>query len=291
MCGTTRYDGIGELTRAVFTSNNPAAIPNQDLQYVYDAAGNRIRTIINGVTTDYVTNDLNEYTQIGTASLSYDLDGNLVSRTDGGGTTTYAYDALNRLKGVTAPCSISFFEYDAFDNLSATTDNGQHTDYLIDPFGLGDIVAEYSASSSLIAHYTYGLGLTSRTDSSGAAAYYDFDAIGSTAGLYRIQLARYADRYSYLPFGEALPIVGDGRQPFHVRRRVRRHGRGKWPGFHAGAVLFRPVEGASQPGPHRSGGRASQLLRLCRPESGESCRSGGAVYSDFWTSSVSRVDS
>ena len=103
MCGTTRYDGIGELTRAVFTSNNPAAIPDQDLQYVYDAAGNRIRTVSNGVTTDYVTNDLNEYTQIGTASLSYDLDGNLVSRTDGGGTTTYAYDALNRLKGVTAP--------------------------------------------------------------------------------------------------------------------------------------------------------------------------------------------
>ena len=33
-----------------------------------------------------------------------------------------------------------------------------------------------------MAHYTYGLGLSSRV-STGAAAYYDFDRLGSTAGL------------------------------------------------------------------------------------------------------------
>src|SRR5262249_14417685 len=76
------FDGIGELTRAVFTSNTPAVIPNQDLQYVYDAAGNRVRTVESGVTTNYVTNNLNQYTRIGAASLAYDLDGNLISRSD-----------------------------------------------------------------------------------------------------------------------------------------------------------------------------------------------------------------
>ena len=66
---TYSYDAIGELTHAVFASNNPSAIPNQDLQYSYDAAGNRTQTIINGVTTDYVTNNLNQYTSIGNETL------------------------------------------------------------------------------------------------------------------------------------------------------------------------------------------------------------------------------
>src|SRR5262249_20902300 len=61
---TYSYDPIGQLTYAVFASTN-STVPNQDLQYVYDAAGNRTQTIINGVMTAYTTNNLNEYTQVG----------------------------------------------------------------------------------------------------------------------------------------------------------------------------------------------------------------------------------
>jgi YD repeat-containing protein len=61
---TYSYDDIGQLTHAVFASTNPA-IPDQDLLYVYDAMGNRIRTVENGVTTAYTTNNLNQYTQVG----------------------------------------------------------------------------------------------------------------------------------------------------------------------------------------------------------------------------------
>jgi YD repeat-containing protein len=49
------YDLTGQLTRAIFTSNYPTTLPNQDLTYAYDAAGNRIQTIENGKTTDYLT--------------------------------------------------------------------------------------------------------------------------------------------------------------------------------------------------------------------------------------------
>ena len=94
------YDADGQLVHAVFTSNNTAVLPNQDLQYVYDAAGNRTQTIINGVTTTYSVNDLNEYTQVGTATYTYDSDGNLKTMADGGVTTTYTFDDLNRLIGV-----------------------------------------------------------------------------------------------------------------------------------------------------------------------------------------------
>ena len=67
------------LTRAVFASANTATIPNQDLQYFYDALGNRTKTILNGVTTNYTTNNLNQYTSVGGATYTYDADGNLTS--------------------------------------------------------------------------------------------------------------------------------------------------------------------------------------------------------------------
>ena len=44
------YDAAGQLIRAIFTSTNPN-ISNQDLAYNYDPLGNRISTVINGVTT------------------------------------------------------------------------------------------------------------------------------------------------------------------------------------------------------------------------------------------------
>jgi len=47
----------------------------RNLLYVYDAIGNRIRTIENGVTTNYTTNNLNQYTQVGGDTLIYDADG------------------------------------------------------------------------------------------------------------------------------------------------------------------------------------------------------------------------
>jgi len=58
------YDAAGQLTHGVFTSTN-ATVANQDLTYVYDAAGNRTRTVENGVTTNYVTNSVNQYDSVG----------------------------------------------------------------------------------------------------------------------------------------------------------------------------------------------------------------------------------
>jgi YD repeat-containing protein len=199
---TYTYDAIGELTHAVFTSNNPSSVPNQDLQYVYDAAGNRVSTTTNGVTTHYVTNNLNEYTSIGGETLAYDKDGNLISQADSTGTSTFTYDALNRLVGeTTSGGNTSTYQYDALGSLIAGTFNGQTTDYLVDPAGLGNVVAEYSSSGALIAHYVFGLGLTSRVDATNGQVFYDFDALGSTVGTSGGN-GSYVNTYRYLPFGE-----------------------------------------------------------------------------------------
>jgi RHS repeat-associated protein len=206
------YDDSGQLTHAVFDSTNQD-IDDQDLTYIYDPAGNRIRTIINGVTTEYSTNNMNQYTAVGTATYGYDADGNMISKADGGDNWSYTFSDENRLVQVAAPDGASEYEYDALGNRVATVQDGLRTEYLLDPLGLVDVIGEYDGAGSLIASYTHGLGLSTRLDPAGEATYYDFDAIGSTAGLTG-PVGSLANSYTYLPFGESLTSVEGIGNPF-----------------------------------------------------------------------------
>ncbi len=208
---TYEYDATSQLTHAVFDSVNPA-VPDQDLLYEYDALGNRVRTVENGVTTAYVSNNMNQYTSVGTGQHVYDADGNLISVIDGSETATYTYNDENQLISVVTSAGTWNYEYDSLGNRVAVVRDGQRTEYLLDPTGLVDVVGEYDGDGSLIANYTHGLGLISRTDATGPA-YYDFDAIGSTVGLTATGDG-YQNRYSYLPFGEALVSSGATPNPF-----------------------------------------------------------------------------
>ena len=153
------YDASGQLTGAVFTSTNPE-IANQSLSYEYDAAGNRIRTTVNGETTEYTTNNLNQYETSGATVYDYDDDGNLISKTENGQTRTYEYNVENRLVRVVDRDGVETrYEYDALGNRTATVYNGERTEYLVDPFGLGDVVAEYDGTGGLVARYNHGIGL------------------------------------------------------------------------------------------------------------------------------------
>ncbi len=147
---TYSYDAIGELTHAVFVSTNPA-IANQNEAYVYDAAGNRVQTIINGVTTVYTTNNMNEYTQVGGTHYAYDADGNMISATDPGSTTTYTYNAENQLTAVNGSSGSWTYQYDAFGNRTSSAAGSVTTNYVIDPSGLGNVVGEYDGNGNLVA--------------------------------------------------------------------------------------------------------------------------------------------
>ena len=213
------YDVSGQLTHAVFQPVAGSAVLAQELTYVYNAAGNRTRTIVNGLTTDYTSNAVNEYTSTsdGTA-YTYDADGNLLAKTDASGTTTYTYDSLNRLTSVTSPTDSLSYQYDPLGNLATTTrlqsgqTTAQVTQNVVDPTGLGNIVGQYDGSGSLLARYTYGLGLVSQ-NVGGAMNYYQFDALGSAADLTDSTGAT-VNRYGYLPFGGTLYSSGNASNPF-----------------------------------------------------------------------------
>lgn len=197
------YDGSGQLVTAVFESSN-AEIESQNLTYIYDRAGNRVRTIKNGITTDYSANNLNQYESVGEIVYDYDDDGNLVSKTEGGQTWNYEYNQESRLVKVTdSGNNVTEYEYDVLGNRIATVYNGERTEYLVDPFGFGNVIGEYDGNGDLVASYTHGIGLESRVDGSNNENYYDFNHLGSTVGLTGTS-GDYLNRYTYLPFGQEL---------------------------------------------------------------------------------------
>ena len=199
------YDATGQLTHAVFTSTNPA-IESQDIAYEYDALGNRIRTLINGVETIYAFNSLNQYTGTRDTANVYDADGNLIQDTSPQGTKTYGYSQDNKLLTVTCSNGDSWeYVYDAFGNRVAVTHNGQTTEYVIDPTGLGDVVGEYEDSTgNLLTSYVHGRGLISQFNKQlNSRSYYESDALGSTVAI-SDALGSVVNSYSYLPFGGEL---------------------------------------------------------------------------------------
>nr|WP_255547371.1 RHS repeat-associated core domain-containing protein [Oxynema sp. CENA135] len=193
------YDANSQLTSVQLPDG-------RTIHYQYDAAGNRIAVTDDGEATAYTTNNLNQYTAVSGATYTYDTDGNLIAKTEAGQTSTYTYDAENRLVGAITPEGNWTYEYDALGNRTATIKDGQRIEYLVDPFGLGDVVGEYDANGNPVARYIHGIGLESRVDANNAKSFYDFDALGSTAGLSDAN-GDYLNHYSYLPFGEDLTKV------------------------------------------------------------------------------------
>jgi len=217
------YDDLGQLTRAVLNSTDPQ-IPSQDLAYVYDALGNRIRTIENGVTTEYTANNLNQYVQrseVGGQRSDYvfDLDGNLIAEIimNGGQrtTNTFVYNDENRLIAVTQDASLWQYAYDALGNRVATAENGVTKRFMVDPIGLGNVVGEYDGTGNLLAHYDHGLGLLSRTAATNNPVYYTFDAIGSTHQLVT-STGAIANAYACAPFGGSLMRTETIQNPFQL---------------------------------------------------------------------------
>ena len=109
-------------------------------------------------TTAYTTNNLNQYTRVGTATYAYDKNGNLTSD----GSKTYRWDAENRLTGVTIPgvgegttSTVVSYAYDDYHRRVKKT-VGSTTTYFL---WSGDrLLAEYAGDGTLTRRYLYAGG-------------------------------------------------------------------------------------------------------------------------------------
>ncbi|MBZ5630062.1 MAG: Ig-like domain repeat protein, partial [Acidobacteriia bacterium] len=195
---TYGYDSSGQLISV-------GAASGSSVQYEYDAAGNRTTMAVNGSVTSYNANRENQYTTAGGAAYLYDADGNLAGKTDSHGTAVYTYDDEDRLVGISGPYGIWTYEYDVLGNRVAQTHAGTRTEYLVDPAGVGAVVAEFDGTGKILNHYSYGLDLAGAVAQAGTVGYYQFDGSGNT-----VQITgsggTVLNGYSYLPYGET--VVG-----------------------------------------------------------------------------------
>jgi RHS repeat-associated protein len=212
-----KYDAIYRLTGVKY------GIPNTDLnpstpyenyltydskeEFELDGVGNRIE-VTNGITTTYTTNNLNQYTQISTTNLSYDLNGNLTDD----GINTYTYDYANRLLRVTRDSQIlGEYKYDTLRRrISKTTNNDPQTTTYYYYDGVR-CIEERNSEDGVIATYVFGNGIDEvlTMERNSETYYFHENSLGSiyavTTGTGTI-----AERYTYDAYGNPIFLDGSG---------------------------------------------------------------------------------
>ncbi|MEA3000900.1 MAG: hypothetical protein QOK17_2733 [Sphingomonadales bacterium] len=148
------------------------------------------------VTRAYTSNGLNQYTASGSATLSYDANGNLSSD----GSTSYVYDDENRLVGASGGHAASL-AYDPLGRLwQVSSTAGGTTQFVYD----GDrLTLEYNGSGTMLRRYAWGEG------EAAPAGWYELGGIGGALvrrGLIadeRGSITAFADQY-----GNELGVLG-----------------------------------------------------------------------------------
>ncbi len=165
---TYAYDSLGRLTDA--TRNGSATE-----HYTYDAVGNRLSSLTQPTWT--YDND-NRLQANGSATFTYDANGNVTKKVEAGATWTYTWDAENRLLQVKKGTAVqTTYTYDALGR-RATWKQGSTT--ITFDYDGGAILRERKGST-VQKIWVHGPGIDEplASDASGTFAYYHADALGS----------------------------------------------------------------------------------------------------------------
>jgi RHS repeat-associated protein len=184
---TYTYDGAGNLTR--FDKWNGSAV--ETIYYLYNGA-NQIKCV------DHNNNGSCQGES--EALYQYDAYGNLTDD----GTSTYTYDAANRLVSVTAGSDVTSYSYDGDGNRLSQTVNGTLTTYVLDiATPLTMVLSETSNGQTI--HYWQGLDTLAQSDGT-TPQYFQYDGLGSVRQLANssgaVQLAQTFDPYGN-PYAKA----------------------------------------------------------------------------------------
>jgi RHS repeat-associated protein len=203
------YDPAGRLT--IVKKNNTAIAT-----YVYDSNSNRQSFAGPGGTVNGTYDDQDRLTAYDSTTYAYTANGELLTKTTGAQITTYQYDVLGNLKGVTLPSGTQVdYVVDGENRRIGKTING----IVIQGFLYDELlipVAELDGSSNLVSRFVYGsrssvpdymikAGITYRIIS---------DHLGSPRLVVDVATGTVAQRIDYDEFGNVLADTNPGFQPF-----------------------------------------------------------------------------
>ena len=167
----------------------------------------------------YVYNLSNELTSKPGTAYTYDNNGNLLSKDDAGGTTSYVWDPENRLTSVTLPGSgeTVSFQYDPFGRRIYKSSPYGTTIFVYDGI---NVIEEVSADGSLVALYTHGLNMDEPLAMlrGNTMRYYLADGLGSVTSLTDAK-GNLTSTYQYDSFGNLTASTGSIFNPFRYTGR------------------------------------------------------------------------
>jgi RHS repeat-associated protein len=197
-----QYDLASRLVAQIYRSASGVL---GDLWFTYDANENRTATggtwarteIPTGVPTSSY-DAANEQVAFGEVTQTFDANGNLLTQTEGSGTTTYTWDVRNRLVAINGPAVNAAFSYDAFGRRLTKIINAATTAFQYDG---ADIVRENGPMGEAAYLRTPTIDETlARTDAN-AAVIYLADILRSTVALADSSGGPVTE-YTYAPFGQ-----------------------------------------------------------------------------------------
>ena len=202
------YDPAYQLTQVTQGSTTEA--------YGYDLSGNRLSSL--GVSS-YAYNSSNELTSKGAATYTYDNNGNMLTKIDSTGTTTYTWNFENRLTSVALSGSggTVSFKYDPFGRRAQKSSLLSTTNYLYDG---ANTLEEVDGTGNALARYTQDMGIDEPLAEvrSGTTSYYEADGLGSISSLSNSSGAL-ANTYTYDSFGNLTASTGTVANPLRYTAR------------------------------------------------------------------------
>jgi RHS repeat-associated protein len=197
---TYAYDDASELTDLQY---GLGATSVGDLHSSFDPDGHRIaawgslaRTNIPAPMSSATYDAANERSTRDGQTQLYDADGNLLSD----GTTTYTWDAQDRLASTAGPGINVSYAYDPFNRRIGTTVNGTETRYLYAGANVATELTGGLATATMIG--TPAVDDLLARSASGSTSSYLTDPLGSVLAL-TDGTGAVSTSYTYGPFGEA----------------------------------------------------------------------------------------
>ena len=207
------YNQRSEITSAI--RKNASNVTQNNMRYVFDNIGNRTSSYEDATSKTYDANCLNQYTEIDVTGGSsvcplYDDDGNMTQFDS----STYTYDAENRLVGAQNGTTRLEFIYDALGRrvarkLYLNNTLSKHHRYVYDGMKL---LATYNAKSSFakinsFLWQPFGLDVPLIMTYNSTVYGYLVDANKNVLGLFNPSKTRVAT-YLYGPFGQIISSSG-----------------------------------------------------------------------------------